>query len=309
MHVDGLIAISKPAGMTSHDVVARVRRITGQRAVGHTGTLDPDATGLLVVCMGRATRLTRFMEEFPKEYEAEIVFGLSTHTGDATGRLTAQSQGFSIPLSEFLGTLGKFVGDIRQTPPMVSAVHHEGERLYELARRGVTVERQPRTVTIFEIEPLSPGSWPVRLEYGARGSIRVRCSRGTYIRTLCEDICRTLGIAGHMGALTRTATSGFALDQAVTLEELERLASLGSLSEVITPPLDGVRHLPVLDLTEREADRVNHGTAFECDESRIRNAPEDLAHVALVRPDGTLAAVAAANRSALGLFIQPRVVL
>ncbi len=307
--MDGLIAVDKPAGMTSHDVVARVRRITGRRAAGHTGTLDPDATGLLVVCMGRATRLTRFMEELPKEYEAEIVFGVSTHTGDAGGRVTARSEGFSIPLCEFVATLHEFLGDIRQTPPMVSAVHYEGERLYELARRGITVERQPRTVTIFELEPLSPGSWPTQLEYGARGNVRVRCSRGTYIRTLCEDICRKLGIAGHMGALTRTATSGFALDEAVTLEELERLASLGSLSWAIKPPLRGVRHLPSLSLTEGEAESVRHGTAFEADVGRIMNAREDLTHVALIRPDGHLAAVAAARPSALGLFIQPRVVL
>lgn len=307
--MDGLIAIDKPAGMTSHDVVARVRRITGQRSAGHTGTLDPDATGLLVVCMGKATRLTRFMEELPKQYEAEIVFGLSTQTGDASGRVTARSEGFSIPLSEFLDTLGKFVGDIQQTPPMVSAVHHKGERLYELARRGITVERQPRTVTIFEIEPLSHAGWPSRLEHGARGRIRVRCSRGTYIRTLCEDICRSLGIAGHMGALARTATSGFALDQAITLDELEHLASLGSLDGAIRLPMEGVRHLPSLDLTEREADGVSHGTAFECDESRIKNGSADPAHVALVRPDRSLAAVAVARRSALGLFIQPRVVL
>lgn len=307
--MDGLIAIDKPTGMTSHDVVARVRRITGQRAAGHTGTLDPDAAGLLVVCLGRAARLTRFIEEFPKEYEAEIVFGVSTHTGDASGRVTARSEGFSIPLCAFLATLGEFLGDIRQTPPMVSAVRHEGKRLYELARRGITVERQPRTVTIFEIEPLHVGSWPPRLEYGARGNVRVRCSRGTYIRTLCEDICQKLGIAGHMGALTRTATSGFTLDQAVTLEELERLASLGSLSGAIRSPLWGVRHLPSISLTQHEAEAVSHGTAFECDASRIMNALEDLAHVALVRPDGRLAAVAAARPSTLGIFIQPRVVL
>jgi tRNA pseudouridine55 synthase len=307
--LDGLIAIDKPAGMTSHDVVARVRRITGQRSVGHTGTLDPDATGLLAVCLGSAARLTRFMEDLPKEYEAEIVFGVSTHTGDGSGRITERTEGFAIPLSEFLATLGEFLGDIKQIPPMVSAVHHEGERLYELARRGITVERQPRTVTIFEIEPLRLGSWPPRLEYGARGNVRVRCSRGTYIRTLCEDICHKLGIAGHMGALVRTMTSGLTLDQAVKLEELERLASLGSLSEAIRPPLWGVRHLPSLNLTEREAEAVCHGTAFECDASRITNAREDMAHVALVRPDGRLAAVAAARPSAQGLFIQPRVVL
>lgn len=307
--MDGLIAINKPAGMTSHDVVARVRRITGQRAVGHTGTLDPDATGLLVVCLGKATRLTRFMEELPKEYEAEIVFGVSTHTGDASGRVTAQSEGFSIPLSEFLAALSEFQGDIEQTPPMVSAVHHEGERLYELARRGITVERRPRTVTIFEIEALSPENWPSRLEFQTRGKVRVRCSRGTYIRTLCEDICRRLGTFGHMGDLVRTATSGFTLDQAATCEELEHLASLGSLAEAIKPPLDGVRHLPLLNLAQHEAELVIHGTAFECEESRMRNVPEQPAHVALVRPDGTLAAVAAVRRSPLGFFIQPRVVL
>lgn len=306
--MDGLIAIDKPTGMTSHDVVARVRRITGQRAAGHTGTLDPDAAGLLVVCLGRAARLTRFMEEFPKEYEAEIVLGVSTHTGDAGGRVTARSEGFSIPLSTFLAALGEFLGDIRQTPPMVSAVRHEGKRLYELARQGITVERQPRTVTIFEIEPLCLESWPPRLEYGARGNLRVRCSRGTYIRTLCEDICRKLGIAGHMGALTRTASSGFALDQAVTLEELERLASLGSLSAAIRPPLWGVRYLPSISLMEREAEAVSHGTAFECDASRIVNALEDTAHVALISPDGHLAAVADARPSTVGIFIQPRVV-
>lgn len=310
--MDGIVAIHKPAGMTSHDVVMRVRSITGERSSGHTGTLDPDATGLLVVCMGAATRLTRFMEEFPKRYEAEIAFGLSTITGDASGEVVASSEGFSIPLSEAFAAFGKFVGDIQQVPPMVSAIHHRGRRLYELARQGITVERKPRAVVVYSIEPLSVSSWPSHLEHGSRGRIRVECSRGTYIRTLCEDICRSLGVAGHMSALVRTATSGFTLEQAVTLDELERMASFGSLAQAIKPSLEGVRHLPALDLTELEAGWVSHGTALECDGGRVRSAASaatDIPYIALVRPDGSLAAIARVGRGDPGLLIQPKVVL
>ncbi len=311
--MDGIVAIHKPAQMTSHDVVARTRRITGERSSGHTGTLDPDATGLLVVCMGKATRLTRFMEDFPKTYEAEIVFGVSTSTGDASGQVVAESADFSIPRSEVFAACSKFVGDIQQVPPMVSALRRGGRRLYELAREGITVERDPRTVSVYRIEPLSVPSWPSHLERGSRGRIRVECSRGTYVRTLCEDICRRLGIAGHLGALVRTATSGFTLDQAVTLDELEQMAAFGSLAQVIKPPLVGVRHLPALDLDELEAGRVSHGTAFECDASRVRNAAATVAgnvtYISLVRPDGSLAAIARARRGDVGLLIQPKVVL
>jgi tRNA pseudouridine55 synthase len=198
--LDGIIIINKPKGMTSHDVVAEVRRITGERSCGHTGTLDPDATGVLVVCMGRATRLSRFMMETPKEYEAAIVFGISTDTGDASGKVVAVSEDVKVPRKRVFEAFQRFVGDIEQIPPMVSAVRHRGRRLYELAREGITVEREPRRVTIYEIEPASLEDWPEVVRLGSQGSMRVVCSKGTYIRTLCEDICASIGIEGHMGS-------------------------------------------------------------------------------------------------------------
>ena len=200
------MALYKPAGFTSHDVVARVRRLTRERSVGHTGTLDPEATGVLVLCLGRATRLSRFLMDMPKAYEAEIVFGSATTTGDSHGQVVARMDGFTIPREAVVDALHKFTGEIMQVPPMVSAVHYEGRRLYELAREGITVEREAReSRTASSLWTWMPG---LSLSSVARRCGSPWSARKARIRTLCEDICASLGV--RTWAAWRTRASGFA---------------------------------------------------------------------------------------------------
>jgi len=307
--LDGIIIINKPKGMTSHDVVVEVRRITGERSCGHTGTLDPDATGVLVVCMGRATRLSRFMMETPKEYEAVIVFGISTDTGDASGKVVAVSEDVKVPRERVFEAFQRFVGDIEQIPPMVSAVRHRGRRLYELAREGITVEREPRRVTIYEIEPASLEDWPEVVRLGSQGSMRVVCSKGTYIRTLCEDICASIGIEGHMGALERTAPSGCRLSAACTLNELRQAAAYGEFDNLVRPIVEGVGHMPKCVVSEDEASRIKHGTQIEWDPNRAEPVCGIGDYIALLGADGALVAVGEVRLMDGRALIQPRVVL
>lgn len=213
--MDGVLIIDKPAGPTSHDVVNRVRRIFNTRKVGHTGTLDPFATGVMVVLIGKATRLAKFADRADKEYEATLRFGFATDTGDRTGTQTGDHGRSDISSREIEGVLDRFRGEIMQMPPMYSAKKVDGKKLYELARRGEVAERQAVPVTIHEIEVLSSSNEPSELH-----RIRVRCSAGTYIRTLAEDIAKALGTAAHLTELRRTASGRFALNESVTLDVL-----------------------------------------------------------------------------------------
>lgn len=231
--MDGLLNIDKPEGVTSHDVVARVRRILKTRRVGHTGTLDPFATGVMVVVVGKATRLARFLDKDEKEYEAQIRFGFETETGDRTGSPRAQPQDLkSVSTGELRGTLKEFLGEIEQVPPMYSAKKVDGKKLYEHARRGETLERDPIRVTIFELELLSNA--------GDTANLRVVCSAGTYIRTLAEDMGRKLGIGAHLSELRRTRSGRFQLSGSVTLERIEEMTDPAS---ALLPLGDAVSHL------------------------------------------------------------------
>src|SRR5438874_9260 len=196
--VDGLVVVDKPAGMTSHDVVARCRRIFGQRRVGHGGTLDPDATGVLLVVLGRATRLVRFVSELPKAYVGEIVLGTATSTLDAAGEVTGTWDMASVGLEDVRAAAARFVGEIDQVPPMVSAVKVGGRRLHELARAGVEVEREPRRVTIHSLA-VAPTD-----ESGVF-RLAVNCSSGTYIRSVAADLGTALGGGAHLRNLRRIA--------------------------------------------------------------------------------------------------------
>jgi len=247
--MNGVLNIDKPAGMTSHDVVGRVRRIAKQKRVGHSGTLDPDATGVLVVCLGSATRIADLLADAGKRYRCVLVLGAQTDTEDASGAVTAEVDAGNITEQDLRAVLPLFTGDIMQVPPMVSAVHHEGKRLYELARAGVTVERAARPVTIVALQlvDFTPGHKPT-------ATLDIGCSKGTYIRTLCADLGRSLGVGGHMGALRRTAVGIFTVDDAVPLDALdaETLASkLVPASEALDLPrtvlvdqarVDDIRH-------------------------------------------------------------------
>ena len=211
--MSGILLVDKPAGWTSHDVVGRLRRMTGQRRIGHSGTLDPMATGLLVVFLGRATRAVEFAEGHDKAYTALLRPGVVTDTLDTTGAVLATSPERPT-LSELEAALGAFRGEIEQLPPMYSALKHNGKKLYEIARAGGEVERKPRPVTIYRLECTGERDGDFVLE--------VECSKGTYIRTLCDDIGRALGCGACMSGLRRTRAGGFDVKDALTIEEIER---------------------------------------------------------------------------------------
>ena len=217
--IDGLAVVDKPAGITSHDVVARCRRVFGQRRVGHGGTLDPDATGVLLVGLGRATRLLRFLTALPKSYVGEVVLGVETSTLDAAGDVVATSDLSGVGVAEARAAAAGFVGDILQVPPMVSAVKVGGRRLHELARAGVEVERTARPVTVHRFD-VAAGPEPGVLR------VEVDCSSGTYVRTLAADLGTALGGGAHLRNLRRTAIGSFTLADAHHLEALDAAAVL-----------------------------------------------------------------------------------
>lgn len=221
--MSGILLVDKPAGWTSHDVVGRLRRMTGQRRIGHSGTLDPMATGLLVVFLGRATRAVEFAEGHDKAYTALLRPGVVTDTLDTTGAVLATSPERPT-LSELEAALGAFRGEIEQLPPMYSALKYNGKKLYEIARAGGEVERKPRPVTIYCLECTG--------ERGGDFVLEVECSKGTYIRTLCDDIGRALGCGACMSGLRRTRAGGFDVRDALTIEEIERRGAENCLMPV-----------------------------------------------------------------------------
>ena len=232
--VTGLVVVDKEAGWTSHDVVARCRRIFGQRRVGHAGTLDPDATGVLLVGLGRATRLMRFLTALPKTYEGEVVFGTSTSTLDASGEVTGTWDMSEVSLADVRRAAEAFTGPIDQVPPMVSAVKVDGRRLHALAREGIEVERKARPVVVhrFEVAPsLTPGVFRIEVE----------CSSGTYIRVLAADLGTALGGGAHLRNLRRTRIGSFTVEDARPVDELTPAVvltpaqALRDLDQVVVP--------------------------------------------------------------------------
>ena len=248
---DGLVVVDKAPGWTSHDVVAKLRGVYGQRRIGHAGTLDPDATGVLLVGLGRVTRLLRYLQEAGKEYRARVVFGVATDTLDASGAVLERAE-MAFTSAELDAAARAFVGDIQQVPPMVSALKVGGRRLYELARAGVEVERAARPVHIGElvVEDLEPGAYP-------EATIRVACSSGTYVRTLAADLGEALGGCAHLGSLRRLRVGGFVLDDARTLEAIE-----ADPDAAVRPPTDAVRDLDRVRVDAEGARAVAHGATF-----------------------------------------------
>jgi tRNA pseudouridine55 synthase len=239
--------------MTSHDVVDAVRRLAGTRRVGHAGTLDPGAAGVLVLAIGRATRIAEFVAETNKEYVVEITFGRATDTGDAYGATVVEREA-AVTDATLADVLRRFTGVIEQTPPMASAVHHEGRRLYELHREGTAAPVLPRRVTIHAIDVLDgPAGRPLRAR------LRVACSKGTYIRGLCHDIGEALGTGAHASFMVRTRVGRYGLEEAHTLEELAAHRDAGTLGEVIEDPDHALGDLPVVDLTPQQRAAVLHG--------------------------------------------------
>jgi tRNA pseudouridine55 synthase len=240
---DGLVVVDKPAGMTSHDVVGRCRRIFAQKRIGHAGTLDPDATGVLLVGLGRATRLMSYLSGLPKSYTTDIVLGTATNTLDASGEVTATFDMTAVTIADARVAAVGLTGDIEQIPPMVSAVKIGGRRLHELAREGIEVERAPRPVTVsrFDLEDLGGGVLRASVE----------CSSGTYIRVLADDLGRLLGGGAHVRNLRRTATGPFAEDQAVPLDAVG--------PESVTAPAAMLPWLEAAEVSGEVEVAVRHG--------------------------------------------------
>ncbi|HEX4979054.1 MAG TPA: tRNA pseudouridine(55) synthase TruB [Acidimicrobiales bacterium] len=275
--IDGLAVVDKPAGWTSHDVVARCRKIFGQRRVGHSGTLDPDATGVLLVGLGRVTRLLRYLTELPKTYTGVVVLGVATSTLDAAGEVTGEWDMSAVTLDEARLAAATLTGDILQVPPMVSAVQVGGKRLHELARAGIEVERQARPVTVhrFDVEP-----GPDRSTL----AVDVRCSSGTYVRVLAADLGAALGGGAHLRELRRTAIGSFGVAEAVALEALG--------PEHLVPPVEALRDLASVDVDDAAARDVSHGKP-------LAGLPGGAVRV--VGPDGDLLAVYEDGRPAVVL--------
>lgn len=248
--ITGILNIAKPAGMTSHDVVDRVRQISGQRRVGHAGTLDPSATGVLVVCLGQATRVAEYLMASDKVYRALIRLGVSTDTHDAEGQVTATAE-VDVGEEEVRKALASFVGSIQQVPPMYSALKREGVPLYKLARRGVTVEREPRSIEIHDIELLD---WTLPLL-----TIQVKCSPGTYIRALARDLGHKLGCGAHLQSLTRLASGRFTLDKAAALDELARAFARGDWQELMRPLDEALLDFESMVVDAQAEQRIRHG--------------------------------------------------
>ena len=274
--VDGLVVVDKPAGCTSHDVVARLRKIYGQRKVGHAGTLDPDATGVLLVGLGRVTRLLRFLQAASKTYRGTVRFGIATSTLDAAGEVLDRVP-MMVSRDDVVAATRRFIGDIEQIPPMVSAVRVGGRRLHEIARAGEEVERVPRCVTVgrFDVEEFEPGPYPL-------ATVLVECSSGTYVRTLAADLGAALGGCAHLESLRRLAIGTFGVDEAHTLEEIAADAAAAVLAPVVA-----MRDLERVDVDAEQARAVAHGATF----TASAFAPTGEGPFAVADSDGLLLAV------------------
>lgn len=248
--MNGIIIVDKPKGKTSHDIVYAVRRLTGVKKVGHTGTLDPMATGVLPVCVGSATKAADMLTLSDKIYRAELILGKTTDTQDAEGAVLTERE-VTCGADEIRDAVMSFVGEIDQIPPMYSAVKRNGKKLYELARQGIEVEREPRRVTIHSIDIIEISGKSVTMD--------VHCSKGVYIRTLCADIGERLGTGAYMNALRRTKTGAFTAEDSRTLDELAAMAENGEMENALIPVDRLFDDLPRITLNEKQKRSVTNG--------------------------------------------------
>ena len=251
--MNGIVIIDKPEGWTSHDVVGKLRGIFREKRIGHGGTLDPMATGVLPVFVGRATRAVEFCENAVKEYVAHLRLGIITDTQDTTGNIL-EERSLSMTETDLIRILPEFTGKQSQIPPMYSAVKVHGKKLYELARKGVEIERKSREITIHEIELIGKN--------GDDFVIRVVCSKGTYIRTLCNDIGERLGCGGCMSYLRRTAAGIYTLSDAITIEQVQEAASSGMLESVLRPVDSVFAEFPAITVSGKDVSRCLNGNVF-----------------------------------------------
>jgi tRNA pseudouridine55 synthase len=288
---DGLVVVDKAAAWTSHDVVGKLRKVFGQRRIGHAGTLDPDATGVLLVGLGRVTRLLRYLQDTTKAYRARVVFGVATDTLDASGAVLERAE-MAISRAQLEQAVVAFTGDIEQVPPMVSALKVGGRKLYELARKGEEVERAPRPVRIdaLAIEAFDAGPYP-------EATLLVECSSGTYVRSLAADLGAALGGCAHLSSLRRLRVGSFSLDEARTIEEVEAAPDAALLS-----PATAMRVLERVVVDSEQARAVAHGATFA---ATILPGDAGTGPFAFVDDDGMLLAVYERR----GRGVKPAVVL
>jgi tRNA pseudouridine55 synthase len=283
----GLVIVDKPGGMTSHDVVARIRRLAGTRRVGHAGTLDPMATGVLVVGVEKATRLLGYLTLTEKEYAATIRLGQSTTTDDAEGESTGGSPAAGVTEDALDAEVSKLTGEIMQVPPGVSAIKIDGQRAYKLTRAGAAPEMKPRPVTVYEFRVANIRYVDKFLDLDAV----IRCSSGTYIRALARDMGAALGTGGHLTALRRTAVGSYDLSRARSLEDLSERMELTPLAEAAAAAF------PRIDLSEADAGRLSHGIRIPVPEGSADGTADD--PVAAFGPDGSLIALVATDSGRL----------
>lgn len=272
----GIIILDKPEGITSFGAVARVRRICSEKKCGHSGTLDPMATGVLTVMLGGATRFIELFPNHNKAYRASFRLGTVTDTLDITGKVL-ETRETDVTAEQVKEKIRDFIGDINQLPPMYSAVSVGGQRLYDLARKGIEVERQPRQVTVFSIDVLSENEETNEYE------IQVECSSGTYIRTLISDLGEALGCGAVLTALRRTKANGFDIKNAVTLEQLEEAVKNGKISDILIPVDRALEEYPVIKVSEAQAKRFRNGGELSLDRLKY---PRMLGFFRIYDPNG-----------------------
>jgi len=252
--IDAILNLDKPQGNTSFQMVALIRRLTGERKVGHAGTLDPMATGVLPILIGHATRLATFLTDSTKVYQAQICFGVSTNTYDAAGETTTKSDVSQLSLKQIEALLDKFRGHIQQIPPMYSAIKQQGKPLYQLARAGIEIERKPRKINISRLD-VTEWNHPLL-------TVEIECSKGTYIRSIAHDLGQHLGCGAHLSQLRRTQNGPFHIEKAVDIAQIEAAAKNESWEEVLSPPDSILGHLPKIIVNQIVEEDIKCGRAF-----------------------------------------------
>jgi len=285
--MDGILNINKEVGMTSHDVVGRVRRLLKQKRVGHAGTLDPAAGGVLPICIGQGTRVAEYLSESGKAYQAEIVFGIVTDTYDAEGAIIRQSDTTGLTLEMIEQALPAFLGPQMQVPPRYSAIKIQGQAAYKRARAGEEITLEPRPIEIYSLHVIAWHEQPPRL------TLAIECSKGTYIRSLAHDLGERLGYGAHLAALLRTRSGPFTLEGSITLEQLAAASEQGTVSDYLFPIDYALQHLPSLHLDAATVEGVLHGNPFhhQAQPSTSVQSGTDLARV--YAPNGQFLAIAA----------------
>lgn len=283
--MNGVILIDKPAGFTSFDVIAVVRRLTGQRKAGHTGTLDPNATGVLPVLLGSATKAQDLIPNHDKSYVAGFRLGMTTNTLDIWGEVASEMEA-NASKDDILRILPRFRGEIEQLPPMFSAVQKNGQRLYDLARRGIEVEREKRRVTVYRLELVGFD------DRRQRGMLKISCSKGTYVRTVIDDLGKALGTGAVMTELRRTEACGFSFDECISIDSLRDLSERGEINSVLRPTDSLFACYPSVFISEPQARRFSNGGALDMARTQLRDTKN---------PEGQIFRVYDRNNRFLGL--------